>query len=91
MLDPASGRDEPADVLLEDGRVAAIGSELDARGAESLDASGCWVAPAFVDIGMLATTDWPERVHVVLPPHGEEKAEVTLRARSPGAPSRSGV
>jgi len=50
VLDPRSGRDELADVLLEDGRIAAIGSDLDTRGAETLDASGCWVAPGFVDM-----------------------------------------
>jgi dihydroorotase len=50
MLDPASERDEPGDVLLEDGAIAATGSELDARGAEVVDATGCWVAPGFVDM-----------------------------------------
>jgi dihydroorotase len=50
VIDPASGWDEVADVLIEDGAIAAIGSELDARGAEVVDASGCWVAPGFVDM-----------------------------------------
>jgi dihydroorotase len=50
VLDPATGRDEPSDVLLEDGVVAAVGPGLEARGAESVDASGCWVAPGFVDL-----------------------------------------
>ncbi|MCA9512181.1 MAG: dihydroorotase [Myxococcales bacterium] len=50
VLDPASDRDEPADVLLENGWVAAVGPGLEARGAEVLDATGCWVAPGFVDM-----------------------------------------
>lgn len=50
ILDPAQSRDERADLLLEDGRVAALGSDLEARGAEVLDAEGCWVAPGFIDL-----------------------------------------
>jgi dihydroorotase len=50
VLDPASGRDEPADVLLEDGRVARVGRDIEARDAELVDAAGCWVTPGFVDL-----------------------------------------
>jgi len=50
VLDPSSDRDEVADVLVENGWVAAIGRDLEARGAEVLDATGCWVAPGFVDM-----------------------------------------
>jgi len=50
VLDPAQGIDQPADVLLEDGKVAAVQPELDVRGAEVVDASGCWVAPGLVDM-----------------------------------------
>lgn len=50
ILDPASGRDESCDLLVEDGRIAAVGQGLDARGAEVLDTEGAWVAPGFVDI-----------------------------------------
>ena len=39
-----------ADVLIRDGRIAAVGQNLDATGAEIIDASGCWVGPALVDI-----------------------------------------
>ena len=38
-----------ADVLVVDGRIAAIGTDLDATGAEVLDASGTFVLPGFVD------------------------------------------
>ncbi|MBW2241585.1 MAG: dihydroorotase [Deltaproteobacteria bacterium] len=50
VIDPASGRDEIADVLLEDGRVEAIGLDLSASDAETLDAEGCWVTPGFIDL-----------------------------------------
>jgi len=50
VLDPASGRDEAADVRIEDGLVAAVAPGLDASGAEVVDAQGCWVAPGFVDL-----------------------------------------
>jgi len=50
VLDPASGRDETADVLLEEGRVVAIGPSIESRDAERLDATGCWVTPGFVDL-----------------------------------------
>ncbi len=50
ILDPQSGRDERADLLLEEGRVAALGSGLPAEGALLLDATGRWVAPGFVDL-----------------------------------------
>lgn len=50
LLDPGADRDEAADVLIEDGRIAAIGPDADAAGAEVVDASGCWVAPGFVDL-----------------------------------------
>jgi dihydroorotase len=50
ILDPQSGRDERADLLLEDGRVAALGSGLPSEGALLLDATGRWVAPGFIDL-----------------------------------------
>lgn len=50
VLDPAANFDGIADVLLEDSKIAAIGKDLDATGAESYDASGLVVAPGFIDI-----------------------------------------
>ncbi|MAI26610.1 MAG: dihydroorotase [Spirochaeta sp.] len=50
ILDPSQGRDEEADLLIEDGKVAAVGAGLSAADAEVIDASGKWVAPAFVDL-----------------------------------------
>jgi dihydroorotase len=50
VIDPANGRDEPADVLIEDKTIAAVGPNLDATGAEVFDASGLVVAPGFIDM-----------------------------------------
>jgi len=50
VLDPSCNRDETADVLIQDGRVAAVEVSLDASGAKVLDAGGLWVAPGFVDL-----------------------------------------
>jgi dihydroorotase len=50
VIDPAVELDELLDVLIEDGRIAAIGSDLAPTGAERVDAEGCWVVPGFVDL-----------------------------------------
>jgi dihydroorotase len=51
VLDPAAGRDEVADLLLDDGCVRAVGRGLGAPdGAEVLDAKGLVAAPGLVDL-----------------------------------------
>jgi len=50
VIDPANNIDRPADVLIEDGRIAAVGEHLSAPGAEMIDAHGAIVAPGFLDI-----------------------------------------
>jgi len=51
VIDPATGRDEVADVLLRDGKVEAIGRNLGhPDGAERLDCKGAFVAPGFIDV-----------------------------------------
>ena len=50
VLDPHTGRDERADVLVDDGLIAAVGLDQEPRGAEVVDATDCWVAPGFVDM-----------------------------------------
>jgi dihydroorotase len=50
LLDPASGRDESGDLLLEDGRIAGAGAQLAADGALAVDAAGCWVVPGLFDL-----------------------------------------
>ncbi len=63
-MDPASGRDEHADVAIEGGRVAAIGPRLPRAGVERvIDAEGCLVVPGLID------------PHVHLREPGNERAE----------------
>jgi len=51
VLDPASGRDGRADVLIEDGCIVAVEDALaGVSDAEVVDAAGLWVAPGFVDL-----------------------------------------
>jgi dihydroorotase len=50
VVDPASGRDETADVRISDGVVAAVGEDLVPGDAEVVDATGLVVAPGFVDM-----------------------------------------
>ncbi len=50
VIDPASGRDEKGDVLIRDGAVAAVGTAIQANGAEVFDAAGLVVAPGFIDM-----------------------------------------
>lgn len=46
--DPGEGRFEPLDLLVDDGRIAALEPTVDAD-ADTLDAEGCLVVPGFVD------------------------------------------
>ena len=51
VIDPASGRDERADVAIASGRIVtigAVGAEFDAD--RTIDATGCVVAPGLVDL-----------------------------------------
>src|SRR5579872_4482685 len=50
VIDPASGQDGPADVLLENGQVTALARNLSSAGAEVFDATGLIVAPGFIDM-----------------------------------------
>jgi len=50
LLDPSIDHDGVADLLLEEGRVAQVGSGLSADRAEVVEAAGKWVAPGFVDL-----------------------------------------
>ena len=50
ILDPGRNVDLVGDLLIADGRVAAVGSNLAADGAETIDASGLVVCPGFVDL-----------------------------------------
>ena len=50
VINPENEFDQVADVLIEDGKIAAIGKELKAEGAEVYDASGKVVAPGLIDM-----------------------------------------
>jgi dihydropyrimidinase len=56
-----------ADVLVEDGRVSAVGASIDADGIQTVDASGLLVMPGFIDAhthmdmpfgGTMTADDW---------------------------------
>lgn len=52
LVDPASGRDELGGLLVEDGRIADLGSHLRRNapeGAEVVDCRGCILAPGLID------------------------------------------
>ncbi len=50
VIDPASGRDEMADVAIASGRVVAIGGVRDFGAEREIDARGLIVAPGLVDL-----------------------------------------
>jgi dihydroorotase len=50
VIDPSNGVDGVLDVHVRDGVVANIGRDLAAAGTRTIDASGCIVAPGFVDL-----------------------------------------
>ena len=50
VLDPANRRDEIADLLVQNGRIACIEPGLGINGAKTIDASGKIVAPGLVDM-----------------------------------------
>ncbi len=50
VIDPSSGLDEGADLLIEDGVIAQVAPDVSAPGARVLDASGLVVAPGLVDL-----------------------------------------
>ena len=50
LIDPANRRDLVSDVVIVDGKVAAVGANLDIAGAQQFDATGLIVAPGFIDM-----------------------------------------
>jgi dihydroorotase len=49
VIDPASGLDETADVLIDKGSIASIGRITPPAGATRVDAEGCLVVPGLID------------------------------------------
>src|SRR4051812_31445404 len=62
VLDPAQKLERKADVLVRDGRIAAIGTNL-GKADRVTDAAGCYVTPGLIDI------------HVHLREPGDEEEE----------------
>ncbi len=51
LIDPANDLDGAFDVLIEDGRVAAVEASGTIDGGDRrIDADGCWVTPGFIDM-----------------------------------------
>ncbi len=50
VYDPASGWEGPGELLVEDGRIAALEASLSGVDAEVLEADGLWVVPGMVDL-----------------------------------------
>jgi len=51
VLDGAGGRLDGGDVLIENGRIAAVGMDLEPpEGARVIDAAGAWVTPGIIDV-----------------------------------------
>ena len=67
LIDPESGRDETADLLIRSGKIASVGKRIrKPEGAEVLDAKGLVVTPGLVDM------------HVHLREPGREDEETIL-------------
>jgi len=66
LIDPAGGRDGISDVLIEEGKIAAIGEKISGKGAEVIEAKGKIVVPGLVDM------------HVHLREPGREDEETVL-------------
>ena len=49
VLDPAAALPREADLLVRDGRVAAVGRDL-GTADDQIDARGCWVTPGLIDV-----------------------------------------
>ena len=80
VVDPASRLDARRDVLIEDGRIAAIDAAISRADAEVLDAAALVVAPGFIDI------------HVHLREPGKEGAEtIVTGTRAAAAGGFTGV
>ena len=50
IIDPANGRDEVADISFTDGKVAAVGRNIDRAGAQVVNVAGKIVTPGLIDL-----------------------------------------
>jgi len=49
VLDPVAGLDATLDVRVDDGMIAALGTDVDTNSHRVMEAEGMLLAPAFVD------------------------------------------
>ena len=71
IIDPANQLDKQADLLIDQGKIASVGKNLKASGAQVIEADGKWVLPGFIDL----------HVHLRSPGQ-EEKETVQTGARA---------
>lgn len=50
VINPATGMDEVADVLVENGKVTKIEKNMKVKAEHRIDAKGCYVMPGFIDM-----------------------------------------
>ena len=50
LLDPAAGRDALLDIYVCDGKVSAIGNNLNPDSATTIDVKGCIITPGLIDV-----------------------------------------
>ncbi len=50
VINPATGTDDVLDVLVCEGKVTGIGKDLEQPECDTIDASGCFVMPGFIDL-----------------------------------------
>src|SRR3954471_24273330 len=60
LVDPATGRDEQADIAIASGRIVHIGAGLDFDAERTIDAAGLAVAPGLVDLAARLREPGPE-------------------------------
>ncbi len=73
VIDPASKLDTVADVLVQDGKIAKIMTDMQDPADQQLDAGGCLVMPGFIDL------------HVHLRDPGFERKETVVSAAAAAA------
>ncbi|MBU0687011.1 MAG: dihydroorotase [Candidatus Margulisbacteria bacterium] len=62
VIDPASGKNGVADVLIEDGKIAKVAKNIKAQNTTVIDAKACWVLPGLIDMHThLRDPGWPEQ------------------------------
>jgi dihydroorotase len=62
VIDPASNKNVPADVLVENGKIIKIAKGIKEERAKVIEAGGCWVLPGLIDMHVhLRDPGWPEQ------------------------------